>query len=382
MTRTNGKGGWRLSLLIATVMSLAGSVRVLPAMGSADEVKTAEQAFKNIKVLVGMPESQLSGSMAYMEASLGAKNCEYCHVRSGEREMAWEKDDNPKKETARRMIQMVLDINKASFNGRPEVTCYTCHQGHEHPVAVPALPLPSAEAETAAPRPAGKFPTPAELIVKYVQAIGGKDAAAKFTALALKGTQTGQNGAAMQVEVHWKAPGKILSAVATPGGTFSQGFDGAAGWTQGRNATREMNPAEMARMKEIANAYDPIKLREPYPRMRLIAKEKVDGREAWVLRVQESDNRSERLYFDTETGLLVREVILTPTMIGTIPEQIDFQDYRETDRVRLPFTIRLTGLNPRGNWEQKFSTIQGDASIDDGMFAKPPAGESKSTEQR
>ena len=374
MSTMNKNGGWRAALLVAALVVFAGCMRDLVA---AEDQKTAEQAFKNIQVFKGMPESQLVGAMGYMGASLGAKDCGYCHVR-GEKEMEWEKDDNPKKQTSRKMVQMVLDINKTSFNGRPEVTCYTCHQGHERPVAIPSLPLAPAEAE--APRPSGKFPTPNELVDKYLQAIGGKDAAAKVGSLALKGTQTGLNGTAMPVEVYWKA-GKLLSSVSTPGGAFAQGFDGAAGWTLGRNMTREMNPSELERVKDLASAYDPLKLHEPYPRMRLIAKEKVDGRDAWVLRAQPSDKRFENLYFDSESGLLVRKVVLTQTMIGTIPEQVDFQDYRESNGVRLPFAIRMTGLNPRGNWDQKFETIQSDPAVEDGKFSKP-AAENKTTEQR
>ncbi len=374
MSRAYKRFGVKIALLGVALITFAASEQA----HAADE-KTAEQAFKNIQVLKGMPESQVIGAMAYMEASLGAKDCEYCHVKTGEYTWEWDKDDKQKKQTARKMVQMVLDINKTSFNGRPEVTCYTCHQGHEHPVAVPSLPLPAAEAEL--PRPSGRFPTPNELVDKYVQAIGGKETVAKFNALVLKGTQTGEDGSPRQVEVYWKSPGKVASSVSTPGGTFAQGFDGTAGWTQMPNGTREMSPAEVVRMKNIAGAYDPIKLREPYPRMRLMAKEKVDGREAWVLRAQGSDNRFDKLYFDAESGLLVRKVSMTPTMIGTIPDQIDFGDYRETGGIRLPFSIRVVGLNSRGTWEQKFSTVQSDPAIEDSRFAKP-AADNKTTEQR
>ncbi len=382
MSRTNRQGSWRIPLLAATIVFFASSAGVLSAGGSLDDQKTAEQAYKNIQVLKGMPESQLIGAMSYMEASVGAKDCGYCHVRSGEREMAWEKDDNPKKQTARKMIQMVLDVNKTSFEGRSEVTCYTCHQGREHPVGIPSLPLVAANPEPQMQRPSGKVPTPTEIGDKYVQAVGGKEAADKFSAVALKGTQTGQIGAGMQVEVYWKAPDKFFLAVTTQGGVFSQGYDGSTGWTQGRMGTREMSASELERMRDLESMYSPIKIREPFPRMRLAGRDKVGASEAWVLMAQDLEHRFERLYFDTETGLLLRRVVLTRTMIGTIPEQIDFADYREIDGVRLPYTIRMTGLSPRNSWDQKFETIQRDPGMADSKFSKPATAENRPPEQR
>jgi hypothetical protein len=368
MPGADGKHIWTMVLLITTSIILAGGA-ILAAGAGADEQKTAEQTFKNIQALKGLPESQLGAVMSYMEASLGVRGCEYCHVRSGEKNMDWEKDDNPKKQTARKMVQMVLDINKASFNGRPEVTCYTCHQGHERPVAMPSLPIPEANAEPPAPKPAGPFPNPDQLLDKYVQAVGGRAAADKFGSMVLKGNQVGPNGSSMPLEIYRKAPGKILSSVS---GGFSQGFDGTSGWTMGGNRARDMGAPELARMKDLEGTYDLIKIQEPFPKMRLVAKEKVGGREAWVLRAPGSDNKTVRLYFDTETGLLLRKVILTSTMIGTIPEQLDFEDYREVDGARLPYAIQMSGLNPRSSWSQKFESIRRDIAIDDAKFSKPP----------
>ncbi len=372
MLRMSRKGIWSFAALI----TLAGGIGLLCAGEGAEEQKTAEQAFKNIQALKGLPDSQLIGVMAYMQASLGAKDCEYCHVRSGENNWEWEKDDKPKKQAARKMVQMVLDINKASFDGRPEVTCYTCHQGHERPVAVPSLPLAMASADSAPPRPAGPMPTPDQLLDKYVRAVGGKAAAGKFNSIVLKGTQIDVNGMAVPVQIYRKSPGKVLSTITSPQqGSFSLGFDGTNGWTQARNGTRDMSAPELAHVKDLAGIYDPIKIPEPFPKMRLAAKEKIGDHDAWVLRAPGPDNTTLRLYFDAETGLLVRKVILTPSMIGTIPEQFDFEDYRDADGATLPFTIRLSSVNPRMSWNQKFESVRHDLPVEDSKFSKPAPSE-------
>src|SRR6266496_6624132 len=107
---------------------------------TAQTEKTVEQAQKNIKVLNGLPESQLIPVMNLMGASLGVR-CSYCHVNKDNK---WDfvADEKPEKQTAREMIKMVLAINKTSFRGNTEVGCFTCHRGQTGPVGIPILPLP------------------------------------------------------------------------------------------------------------------------------------------------------------------------------------------------------------------------------------------------
>ncbi|HVR96079.1 MAG TPA: photosynthetic reaction center cytochrome c subunit family protein, partial [Thermoanaerobaculia bacterium] len=68
----------------------------------------AEKAFKNIKVLTGMPAAQMLPVMHLMRASLGV-HCDFCHVTEDDK---FDLDTKREKETARKMIRMVLEINK------------------------------------------------------------------------------------------------------------------------------------------------------------------------------------------------------------------------------------------------------------------------------
>ena len=98
----------------------------------------SEQAFKNVRVLKGIPVDQFMATMGFFSASLG-ETCTDCH--SAESGGSWEKyaDDNPRKETARRMIGMMNAINKTYFGGKREITCYSCHRGVERPDVTPNL---------------------------------------------------------------------------------------------------------------------------------------------------------------------------------------------------------------------------------------------------
>jgi len=145
--------------------------------------KTAAQQFKNIEVLKDIPADQLIPSMQFITASLGVE-CEYCHVRS-----AFEKDDKKPKLMARKMITMMMAINKNNFEGHREVTCYSCHRGAAEPIATPVI---SAEetAPTEQPDESAKaaLPPADQLLDKYLAAVGGAAALQKITSRVAKGT--------------------------------------------------------------------------------------------------------------------------------------------------------------------------------------------------
>src|SRR5262249_19159583 len=116
--------------------------------------------FKNIQVLKELPADDLDGVMRFMAASLGVQ-CQFCHVTAETGNWPMEKDDKRAKQTARQMITMVKAINDQSFNGRPQVTCASCHTRHQRPDARPPLAvemtpeqIAEANARAAAPPPA------------------------------------------------------------------------------------------------------------------------------------------------------------------------------------------------------------------------------------
>src|ERR1700733_52426 len=104
---------------------------VSPARGKSAQM--AEAVYKNIRVLKGVPADQLIPTMRFISASLGV-NCNYCHVRDH-----LDKDDKKPKQIARDMMRMMWAIDKNSFAGNREVTCYSCHRGSPRPEAVPVI---------------------------------------------------------------------------------------------------------------------------------------------------------------------------------------------------------------------------------------------------
>lgn len=331
--------------------------------------KTAEQAYKNIQVLKGLPESQMRPLMNLVSTSLGF-TCVNCHVKSGDR---WEfdRDDKKHKQTARKMIQMTLEINKAHFDGKPEVTCFACHQGHGHPPAVPPVPM-TAHNPNAVSAPPAKPINPQQVLVKYIQAVGGKEAAERLKTRVLKGEHVMLDGARWPVEIRFTAPDKVLVTLTTPNqGISYQGLQGSSGWIKNAREQRAMDSVELARIRSLTWSLEPLPLKEPYPRMFPGGVEKVGDREAAVLQMALPDKRRVRLFFDTQTGLLLRRVVFTPTVLGADPEQTDYDDYREVDGVKVPFSIHASYLDTFFSSVRQFSEIKHNAPLESSLFDPP-----------
>src|SRR5262249_49516962 len=166
--------------------------------------KTVEQVEKNIKVLTGMPQSQLIPVMNFFAASMG-RRCNYCHVNN-QGQWDYASDAKPEKASAREMVKLVMDINKTTERLKLDpVSCYTCHRGRTSPQSIPALPLPlpspppnaggaggptPAASPQASPAAMPAMPSADEIFSKYAAALGGQTAIDTLKSRTAKGTVT------------------------------------------------------------------------------------------------------------------------------------------------------------------------------------------------
>jgi hypothetical protein len=382
-----------ISFLFVACISIVASARAELISSSAQQTvpaeKTVEQVQKNIQVLKGLPQSQLIPVMNFMSISLGVK-CTFCHVN---KDGKWDfpSDEKPEKATAREMIKMVIGINKTNFKGVTEVSCYACHRGQNHPASVPPLsmlegPHPAAVSPTpAAPpttspgasptaSPKEALPTAEQILAKYLEALGGTATIDKLKTRTMKGTWLTSNGMSLAYEVYQSGPDKLYSVLITPKqGTFERAFDGSAGWEKSTRGVRPIEDTELYYLRRYPDLFKDIKLKEQFMRLGGVRKDKLGDREVYVLRGATTDNRNERLYFDIQTGLLLRRISSYTTPIGVIPEQVDFEDYREVDGMKLPFTIRITSLDDHYSSTRKFTEIKLNVPVDETKFKKPAA---------
>lgn len=358
----------RLSLAIiisAACLFIAGHLIERTRAQSPEQSKPAEQVYKNIQTLTGMPASEIDGAMFFMSASLGV-GCDFCHDGS------WESDAKPAKLTTRKMIEMTRRINKESFSGNPVVNCFTCHQGRTQTVTVPPVARDSwpPPQNTTAAKPAERLPSTEQVIDRFIQALGGRSAIQQVKTIFWRGSHTTMNRMsppqALDVEVHAAAPARWLIAITTQDGIIYQGFDGVSGWVKDSRGVRAASGEQFERNRHGAEFFRFLNFKESYPSMRVLGKEVIESREAYKVGATSKDGSRETLYFDVETGLLIRRYVTFKSALGSIPEVTDFSDYKQVGGVRLPFTITWSRPPFTSVWKLREAKVN--IAIDDARF--------------
>jgi len=337
---------------------------VAPASSPAPVPSHGDRAgdeFKNLQVLGDIPPADFYATMHFIRTSLGT-TCDHCHDPEH-----YEADTKPAKLTARRHMQMVIDINKNVFAGRTVVTCNSCHRGASRPLALPTVeqglfPDSTRAAVAAAKEP----PTPAQVLDRYVAAVGGRDALLRLKSRAAEGTWshmalgTTADGKAVAVN-RGKVDPFTVTTVGPDGLLVTRfGFDGttriedrAAGKTtvsiqgdqgvaQTGETKQQLGPISVASQKLNFGVDRELKLAADVATFAASDPVELAGRTMNVLTRTLQRGVRERFYFDAADGLLRRREILRPMLLGDDLIQVDYDDFRIVDGVRVPFTIKTS----------------------------------------
>jgi hypothetical protein len=334
--------------------------------------KTAEQVNKNIQVFKGMPASRLRNTMFFFRYSLGV-TCNYCHIFG-----QFELDTKPAKAKAREMIKMVAEINKQHFEGKTEVNCFTCHQGS----LTPKTEIPAARIGIQtmfAPRPApsrnekaAALPSVDEVIARYVEALGGKDALAKLTSKVVTGNVITSEGTVVMREMDNAAPDMMVDIrhSGSEFGDFSEGFDGTAGWRKGNRGVGDLNGEPLAQAQMDAQFLPALKIKDLYTKLTVAGQEKSDPEPAYVVAgVSVITGKRERLYFGVQSGLLLRQSVVTENYVGSITTDTYFEEYRTINGIKTPMLV--SEFTPDSGFFMKITRVEYNVPIDAGKFKKP-----------
>lgn len=332
-------------------------------------------SFKNVKVLTGLSDSEFDDAMMYMRGSLGVQ-CEHCHD-----DKDWSLDTKEPKKTARRMIQMVRDINR-TLGDDLAVSCYSCHRGQLK--AATMLPLlterPSAVTTVVKETAASKAMRADDILTRYLEASGGP-AWSRVTTRVVKGRLVTSEPAIYPAEIYYKAPGAYRSRILVDGKPFTKIYDGTRGWNADNRGANEAHGPELERLKRLAVFSLPMALPQFYPSLTVEGEATIGGERVYVLspavarRSQPEAHpepgvrspQADRLFFNATSGLLVRIESTTVSPLGALPRRWDYEDYRKLDSVRLPFKMRETDPDYTYLWE--FSSVKQNVPVDAALFA-------------
>ena len=223
---------------------------------------------------------------------------------------------------------------------------------------------------------------------RYVKALGGQEAYANITSRSLKGkfeyngsSQTTPGSFAAQraegtVESYWKAPDKVAQALLGPPLVVRRGFNGKDAWGFHPQAgVRKISPVEINEIIRDGALYQPIAFSKHYVELSYDSRRRVDGPEVDIIDATKKDNRKERFYFDSSTGLPVRLDLWEEGPEGARIEgeyylaHYYLGDYRTIDGVQVPFSIRR--VRPHSTMIFTFTEVKHNIALDDSIFEAP-----------
>ena len=387
-----------LAAATITVSALTGAGLAIAQPAPQEKPLLAEQVFKNIQALKGIPVDDFLQTMGIMAAALQF-DCSDCHVGAGTSEVDWAAD-TPRKVMARRMVNMVATINKTNFGGRQMVTCWTCHRNRDKPLVTPTMDImygtPTIVPDDIMVQIPG-LPSAESILDKYIQASGGAQRLAGLTSFVGKGTSVGFGGfgGGGDVELVAKAPDKRATIIVfkkeIDRGDEIRAYDGRIGWVRtplnvvgefqlgggdldGARMDAQLSfPGQIKRILTNLKSGPPTTITDlPAPSSQSsLQQDVVLGRDHLVDVVQGTGPRGliVTLYFDRQTGLLLRELRYGSSPIGRVPTQIEFADYRDVNGIKLPFRITYAWLGGRDSIV--LNQITTNVPVDEAKFGKP-----------
>jgi outer membrane lipoprotein-sorting protein len=373
-----GSGRAFAGVLGTIVVCLLSSSSADGQTASSPKPLMAEEVFKNVQVLKGVPADEFMGAMGFFSNALSA-DCSHCHIGAGGGGWAKYAEDNAPKQTARRMVLMMNAINQTYFGGRRVVTCVSCHNGLNRPKVTMSMAAVYGTAPTDEPdnilKQAAGAPSAEQVLDKYLQALGGPERLAKLTSFAARGTYIGYGDAEKRpVEIFAKAPGQRATIIHTLSGDVTTVYDGRLGWaaapeTDSPMPLRTLSGGELEGARLDADLSFPRRVAQALSNWRGAFPATLDDRDVLVIQGTNALQMPVKLYFDAESGLLSRLVRYAETPVGRNATQIDYADYREVAGVKIPFRWVVAWQSGHATFE--LSEVQPNAPIDPDTFARP-----------
>ncbi|HTS74722.1 MAG TPA: photosynthetic reaction center cytochrome c subunit family protein [Bryobacteraceae bacterium] len=376
-----------------------------PAQNAGSQKQLSDQVFKNVQVLKGIPVDDFLGTMGVMSAALGY-DCSECHTNAGTDKVDWAADTQ-KKVMARKMVVMMRSINQQNFSGRQMVTCWSCHHGRDRPSTTMSMETVYGPANMETDDMLTQMPgqPQAQVIIdKYLKALGGAEKLEAIKSYVGQGTSVGFGGfgGGGHVQIYAKFPDQratyIEFAESTGRGDSIRTCNGTTAWIMtpltilgryevtGGELDGAKLDAELGFPAQIPKVLTNLRVSLPITISDLPGPESQTGQQAAgagigkdrlvnVVQGTGPNGVLATMYFDQETGLLMRVVRLERGPIGRVPTSVDYSDYRDVNGVKMPFRITFAWLDGRDALQ--LDQIQTNVPIDEAKFGKPVSSKEK-----
>jgi hypothetical protein len=125
----------------------------------------------------------------------------------------------------------------------------------------------------------------------------------------------------------------------------------------------------MEQIKREGDLFDPANIKTVYNKMDYRFLDVIDGHQVYLVTASTPSGARERLYFDVQTGLLVRRIASSQTVLGNFNYEVDYKDYKLFNGVKIPTTIEYAV--PGVRWTRKIVQVKNNVPVDAASFNAP-----------
>ena len=115
----------------------------------------------------------------------------------------------------------------------------------------------------------------------------------------------------------------------------------------------------------------PVHFQQFFSETKTAHPEKIGDHEVYVVSGGGAGEIAAKFYFDEQSGLLLRMLRYSDSPLGRNPTQVDYSDYRDVGKLKVPFQRTIS--TPRSRYSIRIEQMQDNVPVDDTKFARPAA---------
>ena len=188
--------------------------------------------------------------------------------------------------------------------------------------------------------PAAQLPAAREVVDRYVEAIGGRDAIMEYSSSMATGSlEVVGQGLSGGMTIYGAAPSNTLVIVdfAAIGVESRTGYNGEVGWsTDAMTGPRLLQAGELQQLAQEADFYSDLHESEVIASMEVLEQVEFAGQPTYKLKVVYVSGRETFEYYDVDTGLRAGAEGVHESLMGSLNVVTIVEDYQQFGDVMVP----------------------------------------------
>jgi outer membrane lipoprotein-sorting protein len=219
-------------------------------------------------------------------------------------------------------------------------------------------------------------PTGEQVLDKYVEATGGKNAYEAITSRVVEGTISmpaqGLNG---KMVAYSKRPNLVRMTIDFPQiGKVERGYDGTTGWEKSAlQGSRILTGDELDHMKQEANMANEANWRDQFSEAKNVGGADLNGKSAYKIELSHKNGKKETRWYDQTSGLLLQSEMDVDTPQAKVHVVATPSDYRDTGGIKMPFksTQQIEAAGQQIQQIIELSKVEQNVKVADEQFKLP-----------